>query len=146
MAFTYLLRVRYGECDPQNVVFNARYADYADIAATEFMRQVWGSHSALLAQGFDNQVVSLNIQWQASARFDDVLAITVKSSHIGNTSFHLHMRMTHWQTQQLVAEATLVYVLVALPDYSKAPIPESLRQRLTTRFPACTVNHAGVSL
>ncbi len=26
--FTLLLRVRYGECDAQQVVFNARYADY----------------------------------------------------------------------------------------------------------------------
>ena len=32
--FTLLLRVRYGECDAQEVVFNARYADYIDIAMT----------------------------------------------------------------------------------------------------------------
>ena len=34
--FELLLRVRYSECDAQEVVFNARYADYADLAATEF--------------------------------------------------------------------------------------------------------------
>ena len=27
--FRYYLRVRYQECDPQHVVFNARYGDYA---------------------------------------------------------------------------------------------------------------------
>ena len=36
--FRYYLRVRYQECDPQHVVFNARYADYADLASFEFMR------------------------------------------------------------------------------------------------------------
>jgi len=30
--FTLYLRVRYGECDAQKVVFNARYADYVDVA------------------------------------------------------------------------------------------------------------------
>ena len=29
--FRYYLRVRYGECDAQKVVFNARYADYVDL-------------------------------------------------------------------------------------------------------------------
>ena len=28
-----LVRVRYAECDAQGVVFNARYADYADLAS-----------------------------------------------------------------------------------------------------------------
>ena len=32
MPFTHRLRVRFGECDPQNIVFNAHYLAYADIA------------------------------------------------------------------------------------------------------------------
>jgi acyl-CoA thioester hydrolase len=36
--FRYYLRVRYQECDPQHVVFNARYGDYADLACFELMR------------------------------------------------------------------------------------------------------------
>ena len=34
--FRYYMQVRYGECDAQKVVFNARYGDYTDLAATEF--------------------------------------------------------------------------------------------------------------
>ena len=41
--FTLLLRVRYGECDAQQVVFNARYGFYIDVAATEFYRALFGS-------------------------------------------------------------------------------------------------------
>jgi acyl-CoA thioester hydrolase len=36
--FRYGLRVRYGECDAQKVVFNSRYSGYVDIAASEFLR------------------------------------------------------------------------------------------------------------
>ena len=46
--FTLLLRVRYGECDAQQVVFNARYADYIDIALTEYFRVAVGGFQALL--------------------------------------------------------------------------------------------------
>ena len=41
--FRYLLRVRYGECDAQMIVYNARWGDYVDIATTEFTRAVFGT-------------------------------------------------------------------------------------------------------
>ena len=44
-SFTYQFRVRWSEVDPQAVVFNARYLDYADIAITEYYRAV-GTHGA----------------------------------------------------------------------------------------------------
>jgi acyl-CoA thioester hydrolase len=33
--FSHNFRVRYSEVDPQAVVFNARYLDYADLGVTE---------------------------------------------------------------------------------------------------------------
>ena len=39
-AFSHRFRVRWSEVDPQAVVFNARYLDYADIAITEYYREV----------------------------------------------------------------------------------------------------------
>ena len=53
-AFTLLLRVRYGECDAQQVVFNPRYADYVDVAATEYFRTLFGGYDAFLDRGLDN--------------------------------------------------------------------------------------------
>jgi acyl-CoA thioesterase FadM len=37
---TVLVRVRFAECDAQNVVFNARYGDYVDVAVSEYYREV----------------------------------------------------------------------------------------------------------
>ena len=58
-----LIRVRYGECDAQGVLFNARYMDLVDVAFTEFERVVWGGHAVLLDAGLDTQVVSMKIDW-----------------------------------------------------------------------------------
>ena len=49
--FRFRFRVRYNECDAQQVVFNARYADYVDLAMTEFMRALGRDYKALLARG-----------------------------------------------------------------------------------------------
>ena len=41
--FRFRFRVRYGECDAQQIVFNARWADYVDLATTEYTRVLFGS-------------------------------------------------------------------------------------------------------
>jgi acyl-CoA thioester hydrolase len=101
--FTLLLRVRYGECDAQRVVFNARYGDFADIAMTEFFRAVVGGFDKLLAAGLDTQVVRLVTDFRSPARFDEVLAITVETTSVGNTSFVLTMQITQHASGRLVA-------------------------------------------
>lgn len=128
--FQLLLRVRYAECDGQQVVFNGRYADYADIAATEFMREVVGGYQTLLAQQLDNQVVSLHIDWQSSASFDDVLSLEVNCSHIGNTSFTLKVVITQAVSQQVVAVANIVYVMVETKSHCKTAIPPDVKDQL----------------
>ncbi|MEW9796939.1 acyl-CoA thioesterase [Alteromonas sp. CYL-A6] len=142
--FTYLLRVRYSECDPQNVVFNARYGDYADISATEFMRAVWGNYADVVARGLDNQVVKLTMTWQSSARFDDVLAIRVHASHIGTTSFTLSMVMHHHETQREIARAEVIYVMVDNTTFKKCSIPDDMKASLSKGAHNRVVDHAGV--
>ena len=73
LPFRFRFRVRYGECDAQGVVFNARYADFVDIAVNEYIRTLFGDYQHLLDQDLDIQVVSLTVNWKAPAKFDDVL-------------------------------------------------------------------------
>ena len=40
--FRHRLRVRYHECDPQAIVFNAHYLAYCDLAVTELWRETMG--------------------------------------------------------------------------------------------------------
>ena len=54
-----LLRVRFAECDAQNVVFNGRYAEYVDVAITEYFRDVFGGYERWLAEELDMQIVRL---------------------------------------------------------------------------------------
>src|SRR2546430_8797978 len=86
--FRYYLRVRYGECGAQKVVFNGRYADYIDLATTEFVRAL-GFGDALANGSLDYQLVKLTVEWKAPARYDQVLELSVYATRLGNTSFTL---------------------------------------------------------
>ena len=142
--FCYLFRVRYGECDAQQVVFNARYGEYVDLAVNEFLRQLFGGYQNLVQQGVETQVVRLLTEWQGPARFDDVLCARVYCNKLGNTSLQLAVDLTQHPSGQAVATSEVTYVVVDAQQFTKVPIPNFMRTQLELGAPGVVVNHAGV--
>src|SRR2546423_6412340 len=85
-AFTMQLRVRYGECDPQGIVFNANYFAYFDVVITELWRDVLGGYQAMMERGIDIVVGAASATFRAGARFDDELALELVVANLGTTS------------------------------------------------------------
>lgn len=141
--FEYRLRVRYAECDAQGVVFNARYGDYADLAMNEFVRTLFGDYQNLLDHDLDIQVVSMTINWQAPARFDEVLGARVCAQKLGNTSFTIAVDFSRYPEHEPIAHAELTYVVVSPASLTKKPIPETMRQSLEQGAPGVVISHAG---
>jgi acyl-CoA thioester hydrolase len=128
--FQLLIRVRYAECDAQGVVFNARYADYADLASTEYLRSLLGSYQVLLEQGLDIQVVNLTIGWRSSAKFDDVIRLETVTTKVGNSSYTVQIRIFEHKSNREIATCEVVNVMVSTKLLQKTPIPESFRHAL----------------
>src|SRR5262245_29401246 len=84
--YRYYLRVRYIECDAQKVVVTSRYAEYVDVAITEFLRAA-GIVDEFIQGELDFQLVKQTVEWKAPARYDQVLELSVVPRHLGNTSF-----------------------------------------------------------
>jgi len=139
--FQYRLRVRYAECDAQKVVFNARYGDYVDLASSEFFRAL-GYGAELLDGRLDYQLVRQLTEWQAPARHDDVLAISVTSPRQGTTSFQLDFAFRRLGETALLARVETVYVLVT-PALAKRPLPDDFRARLIAGADGLVTDHAG---
>ena len=86
MSFVHELRVRYGECDPQGIVFNANYLLYFDVAFTEYWRARVGPWQEMVQGGTDAVVAEANLRFRSPARFDDMLALEVTTEELGRTS------------------------------------------------------------
>jgi len=143
IPFRFRFRVRYAECDAQSVVFNARYADYVDISVNEYIRTLFGDYQRLLDQDLDIQVVSLNMNYRAPAKFDDVLEARITAGRIGNTSFTLHLEFYRHSDAQMVADADITYVLIQPSKMAKTPVPDSIRALLERGAPGALISHAG---
>jgi acyl-CoA thioester hydrolase len=84
--FVHEIRVRYGECDPQGIVFNANYLLYFDVAFTELWREAVGPWQEMVERGIDAVVAHAEIDFRAPARYDDVLALTALIVRLGRTA------------------------------------------------------------
>jgi acyl-CoA thioester hydrolase len=140
--FRYYLRVRYGECDAQKVVFNSRYSDYIDISTSEFLRAL-GFGEAVVNGSFDFQLVKQTLEWKAPARFDQVLEISVYAKHLGNTSFTFTTEFRIAGDERIIATGETVYVVVDTHSLIKMPLSDELRAAMKEGARGKITDHAG---
>jgi acyl-CoA thioester hydrolase len=128
--FIHRLRVRYGECDPQGIVFNAHYIAYFDVALTELWRAVLPEgYTGMVASGVDMVVAESRARYLAPARFDDEIGIGVEVSHLGRTSLVTAMSVT--RGEDLLVEGEMRHVFVDVGSHEKTPIPAGVRAALS---------------
>jgi acyl-CoA thioester hydrolase len=122
-TFFHPLRVRWSEVDPQGIVFNPNYLAYADIALTEYMRGIGFPYpDALLRLGSDLFAVRAEINFRASAKYDDELDLAARVSRIGRTSLNLTVGIL--RSEQILCEVLLTYVNAARETQKPMPLPE----------------------
>jgi acyl-CoA thioester hydrolase len=126
--FTHVLRVRYGECDPQGVVFNANYFAYFDVALTELWRAAVGPYREMMETGVDMMVAEASARYLAPAGFDDELAIDVAIAQLGNTS--MVTRMTVRREATVVVEGEMRHVFIDARSKRKVSVPDDYRRGL----------------
>jgi acyl-CoA thioester hydrolase len=127
--FVHRLRVRYGECDPQGIVFNANYLAYWDVALTELWREaIDGGYTHMTEQGIDLVVAEATQRFRAPAGFDDELAIGMTIERLGTTGITTGVTIDKDETR--VVEGTVRHVVISLETGQKAPIPDWLRAAL----------------
>jgi acyl-CoA thioester hydrolase len=128
-AFVHHLRVRFGECDPQGVVFNANYLLYFDVAFTELWRERLGGYAAMIDRGVDVMLVQSNLGYRRPAKADDQIDICLRVASLGTTSMAL--AATVERDGELLVDAELHYVFVDAASLTKTEIPPEIRAALS---------------
>jgi acyl-CoA thioester hydrolase len=126
MSFRQTIRVRYGECDMQHVVFNANYFAYVDDAVDQWVRSSLGDYHE---HGFDFMVKKLTMDWASPARYADELVLDVVVSRWGRTSFDV--TVTGAVGERPVFTCVVLYVSTTPGSAAPHPIPEPVRAALS---------------
>ncbi len=129
-AFVHPLRVRFAECDPQGIVFNAHYLAYFDLAMTELWRARCGGYTAMVAAGVDMVVAEVHARFLAPARFDEELGLVVALTRMGTTS--LVTSHTVLRDGETCVEGQMRHVFVEVASGRSTPIPAEIRSALAS--------------
>jgi acyl-CoA thioester hydrolase len=120
------MRVRWAEVDKQGIVFNAHYLMYFDVAITEYYRALGYPYPEGLAQhGTDLYVKKVEMEYHASAGYDDEIDVCVRVARLGRSSFEFQLEI-HRADQPLVG-GRVVYVNADAKTRKSVALPEFLR-------------------
>ena len=123
------LRVRWVEIDAQKIVFNGHYLTYFDTALAGYWRALAMPYAATMDYlGGDLFVRKATLEYEGSARYDDVLDVGVRCLRVGNSS--LVFSAAAFRQDALLVSCELVYVFADVATQRSKPVPQELRDLL----------------
>ena len=126
--FKFRLRVRWGECDAQGIVFNAQYMNFIEVSQAEYFRNLGlRLYSDELRSRFDLATVKATFEFMAPARVDDMLSIYTGVARIGNSSITFNTEMYFEDAEQPCARAEVIYVNFNADTGVARRIPDDIR-------------------
>ncbi len=134
MSFVEHIRVRYNECDMQNVVFNANYWMYADDVVAQWLRysvakHTGQSHAEWSSLGFDFMLKTATGTWHKGATYGDVIDATCTVARWGTTSFDVAVSMS--VQGEAIFDCAITYVSVTPGTHTPVAVPENIRAALS---------------
>lgn len=134
------LRVRWAEVDRQGIVFNGHYLTYFDVGITEYYRALGYPYPDGLAQhGTDLYVRKAEIEYHASAQYDDEVDVCVRVERLGRSSFDFCVEIH--RTDQLLVSGKVVYVNADPVARKSSPLPDFLRDAIKSFEHAAPAEH-----
>ena len=97
------IRVRYAEIDQMGVAHHGAYVAWLEEARTEWIRARVRSYRSLEEEGTFLAVARVSIRFLSPARYDDLLRIETRLTHVGKASFDMEYKLSF--EGRLLAEA-----------------------------------------
>jgi len=127
--FAERIRVRWAEIDAQKIVFNGHYLTYIDTAVGGYWRALALPYEQTMAYlGGDLYVRKATLEYQGSARYDDVLDVGIRCARVGNSSMVITACV--FRADEALVTAELVYVFADPATQTSKPVPQELRDVL----------------
>jgi acyl-CoA thioester hydrolase len=124
--YVHRVRVRYGECDMQQVVFNANYMAYCDDAMECWFQDVG---MRMVDHGWDFMLKRAVIEWQSSATVAETIDIALEVTRWGTTSFDVSFTGT--VGERPVFTMVITYVGVKHGTSETMPPPDEVKLALS---------------
>ncbi|WP_254863404.1 acyl-CoA thioesterase [Halovivax gelatinilyticus] len=121
-------RVRLAETDLQGIVFYGTYVTYQDESVAAYRRKIGFGGEYIETADWTTRVVSTEMNYRASAAYEDVLENEIRVSRIGNSSVTYDYRVGRKRDGTRLAEGTVTQVVIDKETTRPTRVPDAFRE------------------
>jgi acyl-CoA thioester hydrolase len=140
--YSAVTRVWFSDTDAQGVVYYGRYLPYFDFARVEYARHL--GTQGLAAAPHEFVMRASSVEYEAPARFDDLLEVFIRTRRIGRSSVTQEFAAYRVDDDALMCRAEQTVVLVDVTTRLPTPVPDDFRRAIAA-FEGADVELAGAS-
>ncbi|MFV8363912.1 acyl-CoA thioesterase [Flavobacterium sp. ZT3P35] len=107
------VRVRYSETDQMGVVYHGNYIPYFEMGRVEWLRNKGVSYKSMEENGIALPIVSMNINYKKSARYDDLLTVRTVFKSQSSVKIEFDCEIYN-ELDELLTYAQFILVFVSL--------------------------------
>lgn len=128
--FQFPMTVRFADTDCQGHVFFGTYFTYLDEAFMAYLAELGYSWEELIDLGYELYYVESSCQYQGRSFYGNELSISVRVSHVGNTSLKVDLQVNNIATDERVAVGKLAAVVVDMKTSRPSAVPSEVRRAI----------------
>ncbi|SFS56905.1 acyl-CoA thioester hydrolase [Zhouia amylolytica] len=123
------IRVRYAETDQMGVVYHGNYAQYLELGRVEWLRNLGVSYRSMEESGIMLPVISLQMSYKKSAKYDDLL--TIKTRLKKTPSVKIEFDYEIWnEKEELLLEGNTVLAFINMETNRPTRCPDYILEQL----------------
>jgi acyl-CoA thioester hydrolase len=123
------LRVRYGETDQMGVVYHGNYAQYFEVGRVEWLRKFGVSYKQMEESGIMLPVISLDIKYKKSARYDDLIKVKTQLVKTPSATIEFKYEIVN-ETNEILATGNTTLVFIDINRNRPTRCPQYLLDKL----------------
>lgn len=105
---SFSFRVRYAETDQMGIVYHGNYAQYLEMGRVEWLRTLGVSYKSMEENGIILPVISLQLNFKKSAKYDDLLTVETKLRKTPSVKIEFDYKIYNHDRELLVEANTIL--------------------------------------
>ena len=129
MTFTHRHKVGFADVDPAGIVFYPRYFEMINATIEDWFRSLeYGFDQMILKDGFGVPTATIQVDFKAPSRLDDLVELELDVVRLGRSSIGLEIRISADGELRALVQQTLVFI--RMEGNKPVRIPDPLRARI----------------
>lgn len=123
------IRVRYGETDQMGIVYHGNYPQYMEVGRIEWLRSLGISYKSMEDSGVMLPVISLNINYKKSAKYDELLKVITTLKNIPAVRIEFDYQILN-ENSEIIATGNTVLAFVDMKTRKPIKCPDYILEKI----------------